>query len=243
MLNGLDDLDVEFELWPAKRIPEAYYGDNYWTDSEGNSKGTLGRSCMRSEHDQQKVKLYAKLGKNLKILVLIRDGKIMARSLIWQNCYNRRRKDSFQVMDRVYTTENKYEILFHNYAKNNGIVRKKLNSYTNNTLIRPDGRGGIGACFVQLPKSIKKMYDSDKDASNERKLYWPWLDTFKFYDPESNCLVTHSQLGGRYKMQSTSGHHSQRLYSQHSEHSVSAQEDKTQKLIQIIESKNLKLTC
>jgi len=241
MLNGLDDLNVEFELWPAKRIPEAYHGDNYWQDEGGNSHGTLGRSCMRSEQDQMKVKFYARLGKNLKILVLIKDSKIMARSLIWQNCYNRRCRDSFQVMDRVYAHSNKYEILFHNYAKNNGIVRKKLNSYTNNTLIQPCGKGGIGACFTQLPGSIKKMYDSDKNCDrHEKKLYWPWLDTFKFYDSEANCLVTHKQLGGRYKMQSTSGHHSARLYS---EYSLPTYEDKTQKLIQIIESKNLKLTC
>ena len=249
MLNALDNLHVKLVEYSSKDIPWAYDGDSYYSNSDGHTPGSLGRSCMRSPDDQRKVAFYSKLGDSLKILVLEdEDSFVYGRALVWQNCYNRRRKDSFKVMDRVYTTENRYEILFHNYAKNNGIIRKKLNSYTNNALVKPDGKGGIGACFVQLPKSIKKSHDSDQKRNElpyddrihkKRQLYWPWLDTFKFYDPEANCLTTHKQLGGLYKAQSTSGTLGSQLYYNDGR----VHEERTQKLIQIIESKNLELTC
>ena len=228
MLNGVGDLDVKLVLYDAKHIPWAYDGESYHTNIDGHTSGTLGRSCMRSHEDQKKVAFYAKLGDNLKILVLQhKDGSVMGRALIWQNCYNRRRKDSFQVMDRVYSTENRYEVLFHHYAITNNIIRKKLNSYTNNTLVQPNGKGGVGACLVQLPNKIKDQFKLE----GENRLLWPWLDTFKFYDVKANALVTHKQLGGEYFMQSTSGRYSRVRYDDY----------KSVELISIMQAKNLEV--
>ena len=228
MLNGVDDLDVKLQIYDSKHIPSAYDGKSYYRNSEGYTPGTLGRSCMRSEEDQRKVAFYAKLGDNLKILVLEhKDGSVVGRALIWQNCYNRRRKDSFQVMDRVYTTENRYEVLFHYYAKTNNIIRKKLNSYTNNTLVQPNGKGGVGACLIQMPDKIKDQFNSDGD----NRLLWPWLDTFKFYDEKANALVTHKQLGGEYFMQNVSGRYSR----------LGSNEDRSIELISIMQAKNLEV--
>jgi len=228
MLNGVGDLKIELKLYDAKHIPWAYDWASYYRNSDDHTPGTLGRSCMRSLEDQKKVALYAKLGDNLKILVLEDcHGSVLGRALIWQNCYNRRRKDSFKVMDRVYTTENKYEVLFHHYAITNNIIRKKLNSYTNNTLVQPNGKGGVGACLVQLPDFIKDEFNLE----GSDRLLWPWLDTFKFYDKKANALVTHKQLGGEYFMQSTSGRYSRIRYDEH----------KSAELISIMQAKNLEV--
>ena len=116
-------------------------------------------------------------------------------------------------MDRVYTTHNRYEVLFHRYAVDNDIIRKKLNSYTNNTLIQPNGKGGIGACFIKVPEEIQKTLQMQAENQlnfmhtipDADRVYLPWLDTFKFYDHIAGAFTTHKQLGGRFKCQTTSG--------------------------------------
>lgn len=158
------------------------------------------------------------MGDSVKILVLINaDELILGRAILWQKCYNRRRKDSFQVMDRVYTTRNSYQVLFHRWAVDNNVIRKKLNSYTNNTLIQPNGKGGIGACYIETPEDIKKRldkvvknltcpYDQRVDIPDNEYQYLPWLDTFKFYDHIAGAFVSHKTMGGHFKCQSTNGH-------------------------------------
>ena len=211
MFNGSEG--NSFEVWDADRIPEAYYWENYAEDC-----GSLGHSCMRSDSDQKKVKFYKQMGDSVKILVLIdADKLILGRAILWQKCYNRRRKDSFKVMDRVYSTRNSYQVLFHRWAVDNNVIRKKLNSYTNNTLIQPNGKGGIGACYIETPEDIQKRldkvvnnltcsYDQRVDIPDNEFQYLPWLDTFKFYDHIAGAFVTHKTMGGHFKCQSTSGH-------------------------------------
>lgn len=188
---------VRMELWDAEEIPEAYLDHNYHENS-----GTLGHSCMRSDEDQRKVYFYTKLGENIKILVLLNSGsdEIMGRALVWMNCRNRRNKNPFVVMDRVYTTNNVYEMLFHKHAIENGWVRKKVNSYRNNTLVKPNGKGGIGHCFLELPESMR--------TTDPAGGVYPWLDTFKFYDPELGILTTDKSMGGSLFMQNTNGGYS-----------------------------------
>ena len=203
----------KFEVWDAKDIPKAYHWSSYAEDC-----GTLGHSCMRSESDKKKVEFYAQMGDSVKILVLLNsDNLVLGRAILWQKCYNRRRKDSFKVMDRVYTVRNSYEILFHRWAVDNHVIRKKLNSYTNNTLIQPNGKGGIGACYIETPKDIKQRlnmvvqnltnnYNDRIEIPEEEYQYLPWLDTFKFYDHIAGSFVTHKTMGGHFKCQSTTGH-------------------------------------
>ena len=217
LFNGSDGF--RFEMWDASEIPYAYHWESYAEES-----GTLGRSCMRSQEDQHKVMFYKHLGNNIKILVLLnQDDLILGRALVWQNCFNRKRKHKFKVMDRVYTTQNRYEVLFHRYAVDNDIIRKKLNSYTNNTLIQPNGKGGIGACFIKVPKKMQNILQMQAENQVNRhhpvheikdtdRVYLPWLDTFKFYDHIAGAFTTHKILGGRFKCQSTTG----TMYTEHS---------------------------
>jgi len=233
LFNGEDGF--RFEMWDASEIPYAYHWESYAEES-----GTLGRSCMRSQEDQYKVMFYKHLGNNIKILVLLnKDDLLIGRALVWQNCYNRKRKQKFKVMDRVYTTNNRYEVLFHRYAVDNDIIRKKLNSYTNNTLIQPNGKGGIGACFIKVPKEMQETlqmqaenqinrHDPVHEIQDAHRVYLPWLDTFKFYDHIAGAFTTHKTLGGRFKCQSTTG----TMYTEHR-----YDQEKSQELRSIMRSK------
>lgn len=210
LVNGNDG--YYFKEYESKDIPVFYHYETYAEES-----GTLGRSCMRSDSDQIKVHFYAKMGDAVKILVLHDENElVVGRALLWQKCYNRKRKQPFVVMDRVYTTRNKFEALFHKYAVDHGYMRKKLNSYTNNTLIQPNGKGGIGACFTAIPEKIHKKleiqaknqlvsYDERVEITADDRIYLPWLDTFKYYDHIAGAFTTHKTLGGRFKCQSTQG--------------------------------------
>ena len=195
LIHNLDKIGY-FEI--TNDIHHAYDHDNY---NQPHGNGTLGQSCMRHEENQKLLDFYKSLGEDVvQCLVLYNhDDQILGRALLWNKCYNRRRKTHFVVMDRVYTEYNALEIFFHVYAKENGYIRKKLNSYRNNTLIQPNGKGGIGACYVKFdPKNLENREDMNVP-------YVPWLDTFKFADFDEGYLTTHKNLGGNKICQNTHG--------------------------------------
>lgn len=234
-INAFEKMNYTFELRPASRIMESYDGNNYLPDCSG----TLGRSCMRSEGDQHKIRWYQELGSEVvEILCLIDDaGWIIGRALVWQNVYNRKRKDSFMVMDRVYTTNNRYESLFHDYAIKEGWMRKAENSYKNNKLVQPDGKAGIGQCFMQLPSKLHKGMSQSTHSENydpSIKVVVPWLDTFKYYDSLTHTLTTHKQLAATHFMQNCHG-----AVNRINRHDRDIQIERAHKLLEIMTAKNL----
>ena len=90
-------------------------------------------------------------------------------------------------------------------------------------MIQPNGKGGIGACFVKVPKKMQNILQMQAENQVNRhhpvheikdtdRVYLPWLDTFKFYDHIAGAFTTHKILGGRFKCQSTTG----TMYTEHS---------------------------
>ncbi|MBW1812629.1 MAG: hypothetical protein JRJ39_02835 [Deltaproteobacteria bacterium] len=81
--------------------------------------GLLSNSCMRHDRLQDAIKFYELLGESVvKLAVIFRDNKIIARALIWQNV--KTAEDDFIYMDRVYAIDSLIEAFLYKYAAEKG---------------------------------------------------------------------------------------------------------------------------
>ena len=77
----------------------------------------------------------------------------------------------------------------------------------------------------------------DENFDEDKRVIVPWLDTFKFYDSISHTLTTHKALAGTHYMQNCHGG-IQRI----NRHLTETQEERANKLIEIMNAKNLEPT-
>ena len=82
--------DLLYEELKEEDIRWAYYEDNYY----GNG-GTLHASCMRYGNCQDYLDIYTQNPDKISLAVLKKEGKIAARSLLWEH-------DEGTLFDRVY---------------------------------------------------------------------------------------------------------------------------------------------
>jgi hypothetical protein len=116
-------------------------------------------------------------------------------------------------------------------------MRKAENSYKNNKLVQPDGKAGIGQCFLQLPSRLHKGMSQSRHAEDydaTKRVTVPWLDTFKYYDSITHTLTTHKQLAATHFMQNCHGDIN-RIH----RHDSDIQIERAQKLYEIMTAKNL----
>ena len=127
-----------FNVLEGEEIRKYYHEDLYAKTKPNYESSTLGKSCMRYSNTQPYLDMYAKNGDRIKLLVLLRDDKVVARSLIWydakvvdtSNKYAEIKRINF--IDRIYTIDPKDEERFKNWAKTNNFYYKGKQSYDAN---------------------------------------------------------------------------------------------------------------
>lgn len=163
--------NYQIELLSNKHIKETY-------DMTRKEGGSLSNSCMNEDSN------YMDIYENCNSLEILRltdtEGRLCGRSLVWN-------LGEFKLMDRIYTSDDHLYTTFLDYAKDNGMWRKKdYTSYSNKrTFITPDGE--------EVTKTLTIKTDTDFSQ-------YPYIDTFTFgEDGELN------NYGGKYEYTSTSG--------------------------------------
>ena len=112
-----DEGEADFQFYVGEEVKSGYDEENYFD----RNLGTLGSSCMTGHPSF--LKIYSKNEKKVRLLVLLEDGKICGRALVWK--LDKSPCDAEYFMDRVYTNRD-YEVnKFTQYAEKNGWLYKQ----------------------------------------------------------------------------------------------------------------------
>jgi hypothetical protein len=169
-----------FTIVKGEEIRRCYLEDNYLS-----IKGTLGTSCMRKENCQKFLDIYVENEDKVSLVVLMEHDNITARAILWIDSEGRK------IMDRIYTNDSSDEQLFKDYAKANGFFYKKLqNMYEDTPFVDPYGVEHNVLKIVLKPKDYK---------------YYPYMDSFKFYNPNTGVLYNDDGYGHEYTLTDTDG--------------------------------------
>lgn len=205
LLDGMD----EFELVEGKDIDKWYWYENY-----KRIAGTLGSSCMAKKKGF--FRIYIENEDVCQLLILKDDDRIIGRALVWKiNSIKNDAPDSIgedikgaeYFMDRQYTIDESDVKKFRNYAEKKGWCFKSYNNHRSAKNVTINGKEEIVKMTVEV-----KVVNYDK---------YPYMDTFKRYDPKTGILYNDSEKGkgslvGQYILESTGGDYdviSEQVYS------------------------------
>lgn len=152
-------------------IPKWYLEQNYHQNN-GNMFGTLWSSCMRQHERNKFMKLYAD-NKEAKMLILLADdGKLIGRAILWDKVLDINGVE-YKFMDRIYTIYDHDVNVFKKWAKENGYMHKTEQSARSERYVVKYENDQPVATNMKLYLKLE----------NHKQKYYPYLDTFKFYDP------------------------------------------------------------
>lgn len=162
----------EFKVVEGTDISKYYLDKNYYKVG-----GTLGNSCMRYAECQPFFCIYED---NAKMLVLLKDEKVLGRAILWEI-------DGKTYMDRVYVCMDYLEANFIDYAEQNKWIHRK------NQALLSDGEY---QWWLGPEDNYKEAFQVDLSINlNVVYPYMPYLDTFRYYDKESNSIHTNPERG------------------------------------------------
>ena len=195
---GIDNAAERFELVEGDDIAFWYKSENY-----KEIKGQLGNSCMRNNRPST-FEIYTKNPEVCKMLVLIEDGQLIGRSLIWKlksiNARSKEFPEGLYFMDRQYTIKESDVDKFRNYAKEKGWSYKTNNNHHSlgNVTYNDESFGADMQIQVKEVKGNNYHYDA-----------YPYMDTFRRYNPMTGILYNNddesSDYEGHYLLHDTSG--------------------------------------
>ena len=143
----------------------------YHQDSYAEFSGSLGNSCMKYDRCSKFLELYIDNGVVTMLTMKNDSGALLGRALLWQF-------DGNKVMDRIYTINDEdYQFYFMNWAEEHGFIYKKRQNWSNTLQFVKDGKEIESKLSIQL---------SDWNYS-----YYPYLDTFKWFDKSSGMLFNY----------------------------------------------------
>lgn len=201
----LEKQGEKFDLVEGEDIGFWYNSKNY---KEKN--GTLGNSCMASKSGI--FQLYTHNPEVCKLLILKEDDKLLGRALVWKlNSINRKfdkkeGEDTIEVkpeyfMDRQYTINDSDIIKFKKYAEEKGWAYKSNNNHYSYESVTFLGQTKNSNMTV-----ILKPYKGTSDYDYQR---YPYLDTFRRYDPGTGYLYNDEDNDrdnqGHYILEDTGG--------------------------------------
>ena len=175
----------DFKIVSGDDIVKYYCEDNYYEIS-----GTLGNSCMRYSECRGYFDIYKD---HAKLLVYLRDDKVMGRALLWEI-------DGNTYMDRYYTCRDYLNSVFEEYA-----ISNKWRMRADNSLLYdgddqywklPDDNYKT-AVYLELYIKLKNTYD-----------YYPYMDSFRYFDESSNTISSCADFAGIH-LSNTDGSHSE----------------------------------
>jgi len=173
-----------FKIVSGEEIRGFYSSDNY-----ENMDGTLGNSCMRYEKCQKFLDIYVGNSEQVKMVVLMnrKDGtSITGRALLWTDNLGRK------IMDRIYTNNSADETLFKEYAIKNEFLYKERQDSNEDTKLLLNGK------VVDEQKVIIELPSFDYN-------YYPYMDTFKNYNPSTGKLSNSNDGSYDYNLEETDG--------------------------------------
>lgn len=158
--DSMNNIEDNFKIVKGEDIRKYYSKDNYYKDSK--SEGTqLWKSCMSSNYCQSFLDIYVENPDNINMLVLLKDGKVLGRALLWNL------DDGNKFMDRIYTISDSYIFNIEKWGKENGyIIFSELKSYTLEVTLKPEVYGSYPYM------DTFKYYDSSTGfITNDSDLY------------------------------------------------------------------------
>jgi hypothetical protein len=170
----------------------------FWYDSKNyaEQKGSLGGSCMKAK-SKSVFDIYIKNPEVCRMLILKEDDKILGRALIWKiNKVNNRKDVKFEYfLDRQYTSKDSDVEKFRTYAKENGWAYKAYNNHHSTETV----------VFNEYELNVEMSVRLNSISYTG----YPYLDTFKRYDPYSNTLYNDADQSsdnqGHYILEETDG--------------------------------------
>jgi hypothetical protein len=188
-----DVLNRRFRVVKGDDIKKYYHRSKY--ESEG---GDLGNSCMRYDRCQMYLDIYTQNSQASLLLLMSEtdEDKICGRAILWEmEPY----EVSTKVMDRIYTIRTADQQLFKDWAKENGYWFKERQDFSEYTdfVFRDKETGDIiekrqGEFSVKL------------DNGGEYPSY-PYMDSFKYYNPSTGTLYNSSNFDYKYELTDTEG--------------------------------------
>ena len=167
--------DGDFKIVEGEEIRYWYHYKNYSEESGG----TLPESCMRHEKAQSYLDIYVENPETIKMIILVKQGKLIGRALLWDNKW----------MDRIYGSDSIIKA-FTNYAKENNLnCKAEQNSDCHDEWVRPDGTNFHERLTFSIITSFNK---------------YPYADTF-FYINVENGEISNSDREGWGKLRETDG--------------------------------------
>lgn len=167
-----------------------YLEENYQLLSDGCRYGTLWNSCMRYSNRNKFMSLYTK-NNNIKMLILLdNDGKLSARALLWDNVTDKD-GNTYKVMDRIYSFHDHDVNFFKDWAKENGYIYKLEQTAKSEKFFVVNG------IEVELILTIQ--------LENWSMKYYPYLDTFKFFDDQYGKLSNSDSFRFQYILVQSNG--------------------------------------
>jgi len=181
-----------FEEVSGDTINIWYNADNYKEMS-----GTLGNSCMARKSGL--FKIYTENPDVCKMLILIEDDKLIGRALVWKlssiKIYGKDPVQDSWFMDRQYTIKDSDVEKFRNYAKEKGWIYKSSNNHHSFSNVTIEGEEKNATLEVQVKATNYGRY--------------PYMDTFKRFDPNEGILYNDDDedesYEGQYILNDTGG--------------------------------------
>ena len=184
-------LELRFKVVEGQDIRTYYHRSKYESES-----GSLGNSCMRYDKCQKYFDIYTK-NSQVKLLLFMsekEEDQICGRAILWEmEPY----EVSTKVMDRIYSIRNADEELFKQWAIKNGYWYKEEQSfseYSNFLFQKEDG----------TIEKRRREFSVKLDKGGEYS-YYPYMDSFKYYEPSTGTLYNSSDFGYSYELTDTDG--------------------------------------
>ncbi len=192
----LSNQGERFEEVSGEEINHWYNADNYKEMS-----GTLGNSCMARKSGL--FKIYTENPDVCKMLILVEDDKLIGRALVWKlssiTVYGKDPKQDSWFMDRQYTIKDSDVEKFRNYAKEKGWIYKSSNNHHSFSNVTIEGEEKNATLEVQVKATNYGRY--------------PYMDTFRRYDPNEGILYNDDDedesYEGQYILNDTQGGYDQ----------------------------------
>ena len=131
----------------------------YWHENYLKVEGDLGRSCLARKKGL--FGIYTENPEKVRLLVLLEDGKVKGRALVWKVDSNKHGIEYY--MDRQYTIEQPDVEKFRNFAKEKGWAFKAGNNH-HSAIVTFNGTD-MG---IELTVTLKQMQYDD----------FPYMDSF-----------------------------------------------------------------
>lgn len=178
----------DIKIIEGEEILNFYLEENYYKPNL-QKKGSLWNSCMRYKDRNSFMKLYSK-NSNIKMAVLFEDGLVRTRALLWDNVKDKE-LNSYKIMDRIYSVYDHDFLLFKKWAVENGYLPK----YHQNA--KSEKTFDIGGFPVQKDLIV--------DLENYDFEYYPYLDTFKYFNLYSGTISNSTRFNYDYVLIQSNG--------------------------------------